>query len=93
MDVGPLISRLQDRIGMKRSRSDPASWYPKRTFSGSLSTIRENLPRPDHNIGGFRFDMPSIQTQLEVSQLHAEQSAVEHSLRAGPADPTLLRVI
>lgn len=87
-------------MGPKRSCSDPASWYPNAASSGSLGTISENVLCPDYNIGGPRFDMPSIQTELETSRLYPHlygsasgQSAVEHSLRAGPADPTLLGVI
>ena len=80
-------------MGIKRSSSDPASWLPKHTFPGTID------PKP-YSIVGPRFDMPSIQTELEVSRVHphlygsaSEQSAVEHSLRAGPEEPALLGVI
>lgn len=81
LDAKQLIGRLQNRMGMKRSRSDTSKMYAKRTFSGKMATISE-ADDWDDSASGLRFDMPNLEPHIDSTGLLTERGAFQHSLHA-----------
>ena len=68
-------------MGLNRSRSDPMDMYPRRTFSGTMSTISEHVDW-DESPSAPHLEMPNFEPHLDTGGFLADRSAVHHSLHA-----------